>query len=196
MSYFRKQRGKSQKIFLINQEIKNENTGNFAVAGTTGNVYDVVINEKPSCSCPDFTTRRNRCKHIYFILIRILKIHIDKEEQKIYSHEELREMFINMGNTCKALLVTDQQRKAYLEACEKKDGKIVLKDTNDNCLICFDPLDNGDPLIYCEYSCGRPIHQECIDILNKTQHLKTAKCLYCLKIMNAPPPETQYIKIF
>jgi hypothetical protein len=199
MSYFRKERGKSQKIFLINQEMKNDNksfSGSFAVAGTTGNVYNVLINEKPSCSCPDFTTRKNRCKHIYFILIRILKVHIDKEEQKAYSHDELKEMFVNMGDTCKALLVTDQQRDAYLKACNKKDGKIVLKDTDDDCLICFDPLNNGDQLIYCEYSCGKPIHKECIEIWSKTQKLKTTNCLYCLKIMDAPPAETPYIKIY
>lgn len=36
------------------------------MAGTTGNLYDVVIGLEPSCTCPDYMNG-NHCKHIIYV---------------------------------------------------------------------------------------------------------------------------------
>ena len=46
----------------------------FFVLGATGNVYTVTLSAAPSCTCPDRTTP---CKHILFVLIRVLGVSLD-----------------------------------------------------------------------------------------------------------------------
>ena len=36
------------------------------MAGSTGNLYDVVIGLEPSCTCPDYMNG-NHCKHIIYV---------------------------------------------------------------------------------------------------------------------------------
>ena len=58
----------------IPQNSKEEKKRIYLIMGSTGNVYSVVITNKPTCTCPDFRQRKKRCKHIYFVLIRIMKV--------------------------------------------------------------------------------------------------------------------------
>ena len=61
-------RALNQRLYLINQEDKSDTSSSssltptlskhFAVLGSTGNVYNVIIDKKPSCTCP------GRCTHI------------------------------------------------------------------------------------------------------------------------------------
>ncbi|KAG4392134.1 hypothetical protein GLYMA_04G084500v4 [Glycine max] len=46
----------------------------FFILGATGNVYTVTLSSSPSCTCPDRTTP---CKHILFVLIRVLGVSLD-----------------------------------------------------------------------------------------------------------------------
>jgi len=50
----------------------------FAVLGSTGNVYNVRIAQTPHCSCPDHE-RGNLCKHIIFVLLRVLGLSASSE---------------------------------------------------------------------------------------------------------------------
>lgn len=36
------------------------------IAGTTGNIYEVVIGRVPKCTCPD-NVKGNQCKHIVYV---------------------------------------------------------------------------------------------------------------------------------
>ena len=36
------------------------------IAGTTGNIYTVIIGKEPSCTCPD-ARKGNQCKHIVYV---------------------------------------------------------------------------------------------------------------------------------
>lgn len=69
MAYVRKQRGSTQPLYLIETLDSTEMyEKSYSVMGSTGNVYTVTIKHTPECTCPDYTTRGNRCKHIFFIL--------------------------------------------------------------------------------------------------------------------------------
>ena len=46
----------------------------FKCLGSTGNVYTVTIGMVPSCDCPDHLRSQDHCKHLIFILMRVLKV--------------------------------------------------------------------------------------------------------------------------
>ena len=173
----RKQRGLSQKIFMIEHRKNSEFDMEFDVMGTTKNVYTVKINKTPTCSCPDHTTRHRRCKHIFFIMRRIMKIDEDIEESEKFTNSQLKTMIKNMPNVFWDLVVTDDVKNKYGSMKNKKTNDVVeMRNLDDVCCICFDDLDNGDEIDYCKYNCGKPIHKECFDMYCA---MKQQKCLIC-----------------
>ena len=51
----------NMSITLVKED---NNYKQFQVIGSTGNVYDVLINRTTStCTCPDFVLNKKRCKH-------------------------------------------------------------------------------------------------------------------------------------
>lgn len=184
MSSTRKQRGSTQSIFLIETIIPANETDlerKYVVMGSTGNIYDVTIKDEPECTCPDYLTRGNRCKHIYFILIRVMKAL--NEDQDVYSKKDLQEMFENIPNIMKNIVIDDKLKTTYdkLKQTNKLNGKqepsnVDQRDTDDMCPICLDDLENGDELDYCKFSCGKPIHKVCYGMWTK-KHPKN--CVFC-----------------
>ena len=93
----RKEKALTEKISVL-ETIKKRNTSShpseieqtYLVLGTTGNVYDVVIKKEPTCTCLDFTTKNIRCKHIYYVLMNVLKIN---EDNQFYKEHELSNAF-------------------------------------------------------------------------------------------------------
>lgn len=92
MSEIRKKRALTQKITVLETIYSaNHDYRAYLIEGTTGNQYDVAIRANPWCSCMDFELHKTRCKHIYYVLLKVLKAkNVDKET---YTKEELIEMF-------------------------------------------------------------------------------------------------------
>ena len=89
----RKEKGRTEMIYL--RRVKNISKLNreYEVLGSSGKTYTIWIHEKPRCTCPDFQGRSARCKHIYYVLDKILNVDgmlIDKEE---FSMDELEYIF-------------------------------------------------------------------------------------------------------
>jgi uncharacterized Zn finger protein len=66
----------------------------YTVAGTTGTLYDVCLNPvQPSCTCPDFANRPVACKHILYIMYRVLNMPRVTEgtqlRQALHTHKDL-----------------------------------------------------------------------------------------------------------
>lgn len=88
----RKEKAIMQNITLSSMnDGKNNYEKVFSVIGTKGIAYDVTIKNKPECTCPDNANRLNRCKHIYYILLRVLDC--DNEDTFYYTNKQLYEMF-------------------------------------------------------------------------------------------------------
>lgn len=47
----------------------------FDIAGTTGNIYKIVIGKEPTCTCPD-ARKGNQCKHICYGKLNLCAITI------------------------------------------------------------------------------------------------------------------------
>ena len=102
MSSRRIERCYTDNIYLIESLPPEEEypyERNYLIMGNSGNTYTVTISNEPSCTCPDYTSRGNRCKHIYFVLIRIMNT-INYEEEE-YSDLELAQMFLNITEVSK-----------------------------------------------------------------------------------------------
>ena len=181
-------------IESIPPEDEDDPIREFSVMGTTGNVYTVTIENEPSCTCPDFQLRQRRCKHIFFILMRVMKV--DNERQKFYDDFELLDMFSNIPKITHNLIAKKKLRKKYQKIkkrIEEKEGdeeeeeeEDVKKDKeglaeqkpiqdDDVCPICLDNIkDNGD-LVYCK-KCGKSLHKKCFEMWCK-KNKKT--CVFC-----------------
>lgn len=73
----RKVRALTQNISLLATLNENDGTKIYVIKGTTGSTYKVSIEGTPMCTCHDFTTRHIKCKHIYYVLMRILNVDAD-----------------------------------------------------------------------------------------------------------------------
>jgi len=73
-------RALEQQMFLISKQGDEECHANlkctFVVLGSTGNVYDVIIQRVPHCTCPDHANG-NLCKHILFVLLKVMRVPSD-----------------------------------------------------------------------------------------------------------------------
>ena len=160
----------TDNIYLIESIPPNDNSPFervYVIMGHSGHVYNVTINNHPKCTCPDYVQRKNRCKHIYFVLMRIMNI--DNYSDKSYTDEELEEMFLNIPPVAKNLIYEGEKPKEEKEVDQKFEK-------GDICPICLDPLENGKDLDFCRFSCGKTIHKKCFSMWERT---KGSICVFC-----------------
>ena len=82
----------SEESTKLLQRIERANTQNISVElmfvtpkvvtceilGTKGNIYIVTLNGVPTCTCLDFENTKSKCKHIIYVLHKVLEIDINK----------------------------------------------------------------------------------------------------------------------
>ena len=139
----------------------------YLIMGNSGKTYKVTISNSPRCTCPDHNFNHRRCKHIYFVLIRIMNISNYTESK--YSNEELTEMFSNIPEIANNLIYEGERPTEQKEVSQKFEK-------GDICPVCLDPLENGKELDYCKYSCGKTIHKKCFSMWEIS---KGGICVFC-----------------
>lgn len=152
-----RQRALTQRMFALDrQRALNEDEEHpietVSLAGTTGNVYKIVIDKIPSCDCPH-ARKGNQCKHVIYILSRVLRVREDLEYQLAFTTSELQEIFTNAPP-----LPSEQAEESA------KDGN--RKPLEGECPICcvdFEPQNSKEVVVYCKASCGNNIHKECFE---------------------------------
>ena len=184
MSYIRKQRGKTQKIFLLDCKDVDTFIKSYEVVGTTKNVYTVTIKNMPECTCPDYIVRHNRCKHIYFILIRIMKVDENDMDENKFTDDQLLDMFITIPDVAKNIIASKHDKKKYEKYKIKGSMKVEQRSLDDNdCPICLDEINDKDGdennIVYCQYTCGINIHTECFKKWCDIKGVNGVECPYC-----------------
>ena len=185
----RKERGKTQQLYLV--ERVNDQT--YVIMGSTGNIYTVTINNTPQCNCLDYKNRLRRCKHIYFVLLRIMKVAPGREDKKEYTDDEIAVMIQNIPNITRNLIANKKVAEEYAKLSNTTGSTIKMKDIDGDCPICLDPLDNGELIDFCKTTCGNPIHKECFEMWSKRSGKKT--CLFCMKDWTQQISESSYINL-
>ena len=173
----------SDNLYLIESFIPDSQIleRRYSIMGSKGNVYEVTINYNPYCNCPDYLIRHKRCKHIYFVLMRIMKI--NNPDKEWFNDEELRDMFQNVPEITNNLIIDNNLKEKYLQDVnndeEHKDENGIIKQRDykdENCPICLVPLENGKEIVYCRYSCGKSIHKKCFSMWEKKSG---GICVFC-----------------
>lgn len=159
-------RGKTQKIYLVNRNV-NDTNATFDVMGTTGNIYSVKLSGSPTCTCPDFTQRKKRCKHIFFMLAKIFIV--NDPHQKKFTTKEIENLISKYQENILKLTIKYNLKSLCTE--------ITAKNTEDDCVICMDAVLNGEQYVYCKKYCGRCIHLDCYKMVTS----KSQSCPYCLQ---------------
>lgn len=71
--------GSEHRMYLIDRTLFSA-TGakfpgeDFFILGVSGNVYTVTISKVPRCTCPDAQKDGMICKHVFFVLLRVLQL--------------------------------------------------------------------------------------------------------------------------
>ncbi len=182
----------NQPLYIVKIiSLESDKTRKFAVMGSTGNVYEVTINTKPQCTCPDYTIRKKRCKHIYFILIKAMKI--DDPEKRL-KKKELKKLFRNIPKTLEDLLVDEEYRQVYESISPeevKSDSKVEMRGKDDICPICLEDLSSGE-LDYCKNSCGKAIHKDCFKMWKQKN---AANCVFCRSEWKKEEEVSHYVNL-
>lgn len=155
----RLQRALSQRMFLLDEVSKGEESRLYRVLGSTGNVYKVVVAREPSCTCPD-AKKGFACKHLFFVMVRVLRC--DRDAPIVYQRGllgvELRALFERAdSNRWQPPEANQATKKAYLAATGRAPEAPPPPDGE--CAICFEPLDGK--LARCQMHCKKALHDQC-----------------------------------
>jgi hypothetical protein len=180
-------RALSQRLYLIDQEDVSSSGGGlgrkFAVLGSTGNVYDVKIGQQPTCTCPD-CARGKLCKHIIFILVKVL--HVPRDSELVYQNallqSELKQIFDNAPRAGADVVAKVEVVSAYKrtvgeeEQVEEKVEVVVVNEKvpEGDCPICFESITTSEVLDSCA-GCRNYFHKDCL----KNWLAVKQTCCYC-----------------
>lgn len=166
-------RALTQRMFALDRQRDTSNpmhpTETVTLAGTTGNVYNITIDKVPSCDCPH-ARKGNQCKHIAYVLSRVLRVSAELEYQLAFTSSELKLIF------AKAPPLPSETAEAD---GDKQDGN--RKPLEGECPICcvdFEP-ESGEATLYCKAACGNNIHRECFRQWAATKKGGSVPCPFC-----------------
>ncbi|KAI0394547.1 hypothetical protein F5Y17DRAFT_251150 [Xylariaceae sp. FL0594] len=137
------------------------------ITGSTGNVYKVHIAELPSCDCPH-ARKGNQCKHVVYVLSRVLRARFDLVYQLALVPSELREIFENAP-------APEQDGGGG----GGKDKDRNRKEIEGDCPICFSPFESAEDTVYCRATCGQNMHTECFEMWAATGRKSARDTVTC-----------------
>ncbi|TQS33584.1 hypothetical protein Golomagni_06066 [Golovinomyces magnicellulatus] len=152
------QRAVSQRFFVLNRK----RTGtedcpgeDVELAGSTGNVYHVLVGQVPSCNCPH-ALKGNQCKHVLYVMAKVLRAPFDLIYQTGLLSSELRNIF------AKAPPIEDPN------SVEKSKNR---KPVEGDCPICYEDLNaiDKETVVWCQAACGQNIHKTCFETWSKAR---------------------------
>lgn len=168
-----KERALTQRLTVLSrercgtEEVPEEKV---TMAGSTGNIYTQNVALVPGCDCPH-ANKGNQCKHIIYVMLRVLKAPEHLAYQLALTTAELREVIKNAPAI--PGVETDPT-----DAAGEQDGN--RKPIEGECPICYDELDaSKDSIVYCKSACGNNVHKDCMQKWISMSGGGKATCPYC-----------------
>jgi hypothetical protein len=168
-------RATSQRFYVLSRSRTghgDEQEETVELAGTTGNIYTVTIARQPTCDCPH-ARQGNQCKHVLYVLAKVLRARYDYVYQLALLGSELREIFETAGP-----IPSDDGGDSGDAAHEDRNRKAIEGD----CPICYEELGKDEAIVWCKAACGQNIHKACLEMWAATkrqQGTDKVTCPYC-----------------
>jgi len=164
----RLERSGDARIYLIRQPEADPYT--FEVCGTTSRLYFVRLHaSKPTCTCPDHEYRKNRCKHIYFVLTRCLRMTRAVAVRREFDAATIESFLSRWAQSRHASAVGAPVASARPDDRKPFDGE--------PCPICLDDMREAAlDTTWCREQCGRSVHVGCFALWQKH---RGGTCVYC-----------------
>lgn len=160
----RQARGLSQCLLLKPRSLRIIDL-NFVmcdVIGSTGKEYSVAVNDGwTTCSCPDFAQNDGAvtCKHIYFVLSRVL--HVPEtiwRRGNDFSEAQMQEIFQGVHRALEQVF--------ECEVAGTLPNRKKIPEEQAECCICLEEFGGGGnsshSTVYCQKQCGYNFHATCI----------------------------------
>jgi hypothetical protein len=177
----RERRALNERMILIKEVVNLErNNGSFKVCGSSQNTYNVRIGSQCTCTCPDNCYRKSRCKHILFVLLRILEVEHDDlatiatgefRNEILQQRKEYLDSFaqkVDDDDEVKVVDLSDLKSDSVIEVDE--DVISVYEDENrkpvgdSHCPICLESMNEMmEDITYCSSQCGNNMHTVCVE---------------------------------
>ncbi len=168
-------RALNERLYLLSWKIVGDDHHEFAVLGSTGNVYTVRVARLTDCSCQD-AQKGHTCKHIYFVICKVLKTDTDSDLpfQRHFLRSELREMLPSRPPILEHDVMADMSVRSTFRDMTGTHvaadltalcavGFVERRPLEDNpCAICFEALSVRDALGWCQVGCGFSFHEDCL----------------------------------
>jgi hypothetical protein len=176
----REYRALHQRILFIGHEVQNDPsketiTYNFSVIGASGSHYQVSLTFPAgtlTCTCSDYVYRRQRCKHIYFLIARVFR------------HPEW--MHLDVLDITQVKSILESLNQYYVHEQEKFESKALQKEEKqkdkpneedeDPCLICYEMILEKERTRSC-WQCKHAVHAQCF--MRWLKHTRRNVCAYC-----------------
>ncbi|KAI3338088.1 hypothetical protein F4824DRAFT_98076 [Ustulina deusta] len=136
------------------------------IAGSTGNIYKVQIARMPACDCPH-ARNGNQCKHVIYVMSRVLRARADLVYQLALLSTELREIF---ESAPPIEIAGDSNDKSHDPNRKQIEG---------DCPICFTPFEGPEDTVYCRATCGQNMHKECFAMWAATKRQSARDAVTC-----------------
>ena len=183
-------------IYLVRLECNDANTV-FHVLGTRKIVYKITFSSgnKPKCTCPDFKIRKNVCKHVRFVLMRVLMMTIDQWGEN--NENDIKEISDTVVSRLPHLAVVaskyytdaynellDGTKKLEKKESSEDDAEHEILVRNEECCVCLCDIDSQkkSDVMLCEVCCNG-IHTIC---WNKWTEINGSnQCVYCRTVIKS-----------
>jgi len=157
------------------------------MTGSTGNIYTVVIAQQPVCNCPQ-GMEGNQCKHIIYVMARVLRAKYEYVYQLALLSSELRDIF-------------HQAPPIEDDEADPGGGDKKRKPIDGDCPICFNEMETqGEALVWCKAACGQNIHKQCFEMWAATKRqlahggAANITCPYCRSVWEGDEDMVKKIK--
>ena len=174
------ERALTQRLYLVSRQVLAEDQQAFAVLGSTGNVYNVMIGQTPACNCPDYGRKGNTsCKHVLFVFLRVLRVPSTNPVvwQAALLKQELVEIFAAAPSVGTGPLASAAVRSTFarVNGASADDcplagaaAEIQRRPVSGPCPICFEEMIENEEgkceaeeTVWCHATCGLSVHATC-----------------------------------
>jgi len=161
-------------LFLLDA-VENTSSVTFLVNGTNDDIYKVTFGNSMSCTCPDCTFRRRICKHLYFVIKKVL--HAGVIEESFLCDKPLSAAVAEYLSVRKSVSVPKEatSKQEDVQNISKEAFKPICAGTE--CGICREEFTFTDQVVTCRYRCGNHFHHFCMSRYKSDK--TTISCPYC-----------------